>query len=63
MFLRILLSTIGGFLISCLFCALTALTSRIDDNATITIVFFSCLLGIYVGVLWGLWHKGVFNKK
>ena len=52
MFLRILLSTIGGFLIGCV------LVSR-----GVGIIFSSCLLGVYVGVMWGLWHKGVFDKK
>ena len=54
MFLRILLSTIGGFLIGCL------LTSGDDYR---TVILFSCLLGVYVGVMWGLWHKGVFDRK
>ena len=54
MFLRILLGTIGGFLIGAL------LTSGSDASAAL---LFSCLFGVYVGVMWGLWHKGVFDKK
>ena len=59
MFLRIFLSTIGSVLTACLFIS-THLILFLDIGP---FVFFSCLLGVYVGVMWGLYHKGVFDKK
>ena len=60
MFLRILLSTMGSFLIALLFifARVFILTDHPDP-----FILMSCLLGVYVGAMWGLSHKGVFNKK
>ncbi len=61
MFLRIFLSTVGGFLVACLFISVHIFISVEDFFEPFILV--SCLLGVYVGVMWGLWHKGVFDKK
>ena len=74
MFLRILLSTIGAFLIGLLLDSFAVgIHSRsysssyrisfdlADPSGRFIILFL--FVGLFVGVVWGLWHKGIFDKK